>query len=625
LTATLSRISHDTLFRALEPYSESIFEIYRELGLNKSKNDVFATPDEIDTLLTHVKDESNKPFLPFVLGWNYPSSKAGDLFLAMMTSSGVYEALNVLKNYYHLYSLFGEYIYIESKDTLRIHIVFPWDKSENIHLQKMATTRIHRLLHDVFGHSFVPIKVSDFIFHEEIARFFRLPAFINRGEAGVIFHYDTKCFSISMESADASTFTHFSEKLKKFKARNSTAGHTDPVLAIDRLFDVIQSKDWKKETFARELGQSGRSLDRMLKRYNTSFNLLHKRQMRSRSMKGMLMGKSISTIAEELGYSERKSFERAFKSWTGITPTVYKEHCELVAMEDVKNDIISSTNIPLFTDVTMRMIQKSDSSKISIDGLCNIVVSEPALAAKVLCYSMSTYNKEFQVNDLREAILKCIQIDSVLSLLMDTMPKLNTFTSHDFHLLSYIEIWQQIKCTQEIILLLKESFVTDKIDWTTLFFTAVCKDVGLLYLIENREVEIYGALGAQNIDDYLILDINEMIRESFGISSYSISSIILMRWGCDMNILDLIDRLDYGGNRTDDNECYLLNMAELLAQDIRCNEKEGVQASINLISKHFARLGVKGTIEQDRLESVLKSSTDEVSKIFSCNLDALPD
>jgi two-component system response regulator YesN len=33
---------------------------------------------------------------------------------------------------------------------------------------------------------------------------------------------------------------------------------------------------------------------------------------------------SISKIAEDVGYHNRRTFERAFKKWTGITPTEFK-------------------------------------------------------------------------------------------------------------------------------------------------------------------------------------------------------------------------------------------------------------------------------------------------------------
>lgn len=43
----------------------------------------------------------------------------------------------------------------------------------------------------------------------------------------------------------------------------------------------------------------------------------------------LIEGKSIDTIACHLGFSERKTFEQAFKRWTGLTPREFQKYYEL--------------------------------------------------------------------------------------------------------------------------------------------------------------------------------------------------------------------------------------------------------------------------------------------------------
>ena len=151
----LASITKDTLFHALEPYSEVLGKVYDELNLkgnSKNSTELFANAKEINKLVELVAVESEKPLLPFVLGWNYSTSRASEMFLAMSTASSVYEALNILNIYYQSYSLFGERVFIESSDKLCMKIDFPWPLSENKSLQKMACCRIQRLLYDVFSH-----------------------------------------------------------------------------------------------------------------------------------------------------------------------------------------------------------------------------------------------------------------------------------------------------------------------------------------------------------------------------------------------------------------------------------------------------------------------------------------
>jgi AraC-like DNA-binding protein len=36
--------------------------------------------------------------------------------------------------------------------------------------------------------------------------------------------------------------------------------------------------------------------------------------------------RSVETIAEDLGYTEARSFTRAFRAWTNQSPSEYKKH-----------------------------------------------------------------------------------------------------------------------------------------------------------------------------------------------------------------------------------------------------------------------------------------------------------
>ena len=92
----LASITKDTLFHALEPYSDLLGKVYDELNLkNDSTNskELFANANEINKLVELVTAESEKPLLPFVLGWNYSTSRASEMFLAMSTASSVYLSL----------------------------------------------------------------------------------------------------------------------------------------------------------------------------------------------------------------------------------------------------------------------------------------------------------------------------------------------------------------------------------------------------------------------------------------------------------------------------------------------------------------------------------------------------
>ncbi|HYC36613.1 MAG TPA: AraC family transcriptional regulator ligand-binding domain-containing protein [Usitatibacter sp.] len=79
------------------------------------------------------------------------------------------------------------------------------------------------------------------------------------------------------------------------------------------------------EEAARMLGMSARTLHRRLRQEGTSFRLVHDTVRRDRAI-ALLAGSRlrISQVAGELGYSEPSAFFRAFRDWTGMGPTAYR-------------------------------------------------------------------------------------------------------------------------------------------------------------------------------------------------------------------------------------------------------------------------------------------------------------
>lgn len=76
---------------------------------------------------------------------------------------------------------------------------------------------------------------------------------------------------------------------------------------------------------AAELATSTRTLQRRLVDENTSFQKLRD-GVRLRQAQAMLRdpGQDFATIAATLGFSEPASFHRAFKAWSGLSPTEYR-------------------------------------------------------------------------------------------------------------------------------------------------------------------------------------------------------------------------------------------------------------------------------------------------------------
>ena len=80
------------------------------------------------------------------------------------------------------------------------------------------------------------------------------------------------------------------------------------------------------EKTAQSLGMNVRQMQRMLKQEQSSFRHLSEQVLFEQAKLILADNKmSILDIAVEFGYSDAANFSRAFKRWSGISPSHYKE------------------------------------------------------------------------------------------------------------------------------------------------------------------------------------------------------------------------------------------------------------------------------------------------------------
>jgi AraC-like DNA-binding protein len=87
-------------------------------------------------------------------------------------------------------------------------------------------------------------------------------------------------------------------------------------------------EDASEDLVARRLALGRRTLQRSLQKEGTSFREIKARIIEHRAR--VLLAETdlaVATIARTLGYSEPKSFQRAFRKWTGLWPHAYRTVC----------------------------------------------------------------------------------------------------------------------------------------------------------------------------------------------------------------------------------------------------------------------------------------------------------
>ena len=97
---------------------------------------------------------------------------------------------------------------------------------------------------------------------------------------------------------------------------------------VDRLYNLLvrESQGFPNAaTAARRLNVSERTLFRKLRNHDLSYGLVLDQIREKRAQELLVQSRlSMETIAEILGFAETASFSRAFKRWTGVPPTHFR-------------------------------------------------------------------------------------------------------------------------------------------------------------------------------------------------------------------------------------------------------------------------------------------------------------
>ena len=93
---------------------------------------------------------------------------------------------------------------------------------------------------------------------------------------------------------------------------------------IDRVNDLILRQTMSADELALQLNVSARTLRRRLAESNTSFQQVRQRALNERAKRLLSRDLLAGEVAEELDYSDERSFRRAFIRWNRISPSKYR-------------------------------------------------------------------------------------------------------------------------------------------------------------------------------------------------------------------------------------------------------------------------------------------------------------
>ncbi len=217
---------------------------------------------------------------------------------------------------------------IEREDEAVLITAHPNEAIDGGRACEVGAGLVHRLVREVLGIE-DGLRRVDFKFanagpKEAYTAFFGVPVRFNQPHTAVVFNRDALSRPVSHANLELFSFveTYYDQKIRQLKTPACPA-------ELSRLREVIIENasrgDFGVASAAARANLSLRSAQRLAQDHGISLQKMID-DVRMETAKEILLDPSVDlqTLAALVGYSDDRSFRRAFKRWTGATPSQYR-------------------------------------------------------------------------------------------------------------------------------------------------------------------------------------------------------------------------------------------------------------------------------------------------------------
>ncbi|WP_187275792.1 AraC family transcriptional regulator [Parahaliea aestuarii] len=271
--------------------------------------------------LESLAQELNCPHLALVVARHPAAVVSSALHQYIRASATLRQALG--QGYVYLCNLNGTLwrLQPDGSDVKLIRTVPRGEDGKSPQMQALSVARHFRLLQDILGESWTPQSVS-FTFEpargirQHFTRFFQAPVYYAQEYDGL---------RLTGDEMDRPIATHDPELLAILQQYLASRPQQTPDNLTGRVSTLIRQHlgegDCRATTVASQLGLHSKSLQRALRRENTSFRaLLQEARLDIAAHHLSTSSIELARLADMLGYSCASALSRAFKQRHGVSP-----------------------------------------------------------------------------------------------------------------------------------------------------------------------------------------------------------------------------------------------------------------------------------------------------------------
>ncbi|MEM7202854.1 MAG: AraC family transcriptional regulator ligand-binding domain-containing protein [Planctomycetota bacterium] len=218
--------------------------------------------------------------------------------------------------------------FVESGDEARMEAHHPADELDAGHTAEHGLAMAKRAIVEVVGASSALVRVE--LSHaplghiETYRAFFGVPVLMHRARNALVFR--RAALDQPTAHRDPSLFRYASHNLELLLERWSAISPRDRLRPLRQaIAHNAKEAIFSAEALAQRLNMSLRALQRrvLAEGYTVRGLLDEERNVRARTLLADA-SRSVEEVATLVGYSDERSFRRAFQRWTGTTPAQYR-------------------------------------------------------------------------------------------------------------------------------------------------------------------------------------------------------------------------------------------------------------------------------------------------------------
>jgi AraC-like DNA-binding protein len=318
--------------RLAREYNIAMEDIFKGAGLDPYKvaqPDSYITQDDVIALFSSMHRLSDDPVFGLHVGENLSYEELDIVGTLIATSQTGRDAIARFNEYKNLWLPFIDITIVEEDDETG-RILFETeelDTRRHVYFAEGMFAGVLTLAEWLMGRPLTVIEIKfrhaqpDYV--EEYARVFDCPILFNQERDEII---------IEKDLLDAKLAGHFpvfhdnliemaNSKLRQMPHHNVLVNKVEKFLD-----DNLGNAPASMEDAASKFNMSSRTLQRKLKKQDTSFAVLRDKVRQRKAIRFIQEGElEMDQIADKLGFAETSSFYHAFKRWLGCSPGEYRK------------------------------------------------------------------------------------------------------------------------------------------------------------------------------------------------------------------------------------------------------------------------------------------------------------